>query len=115
MKDQNKKLKLTSNNSQLISNLEQEREELLKDLRLAESNSNEKKDESKTETLEQLLESKDRREAEIKAEKDRAKELDFKLNDWERKLRTKRREIGGSNAGAFFTAHSKKQEKVFQS
>ena len=94
--------------------MEQEREELLKDLRLAESNSNEKKDESKTETLEQLLESKDRREAEIKAEKDRAKELDFKLNEWERKLRSKRREIGGSNAGAYFTAHSKKQEKVFE-
>ena len=40
----------------------------MKDLRLAESKTNEKKDENKTETLGTLLENKDRREKEIKDE-----------------------------------------------
>lgn len=44
--------------SQLINNLEAEKEELNKDLRLAESKTNEKKDEFKTEALGQLLEHK---------------------------------------------------------
>lgn len=42
--------------SQLIKNLEAEREELLKDLKIAESKTNEKKDLSKTITLENLIE-----------------------------------------------------------
>ena len=86
----------------------------MKDLRLAESKTNEIKDENKTEKLGTLLENKDKREKEIKDEKERGKDLDFKLQDWERKIRGKRKEIGGSNAGANFAAQSKKQEKVFE-
>ncbi len=44
--------------SQLIKNLEAEKEELKKNLNLAESKTNNIKDEQKTETLESLLESK---------------------------------------------------------
>ncbi len=44
--------------SQLIKNLESEREDLQKDLKLAESKSNEKRDEEKTEKLGTLLEDK---------------------------------------------------------
>ncbi len=91
-----------------------EKEELMKDLKLAESKTNEKKDELKTEALGQLLDSKDKREKEIKEEKDRTKDLDYKLQDWERKIRAKRKEVGGTNAGANFAAHSKKQEKIFE-
>lgn len=98
----------------MIKNLESEKDELTKDLRLAESRSNEKKDDQRTEVLGQLLESKDKREKEIKDEKDKTKELDIKIQEWEKKIRTKRREIGGSNAGSNFVAHSKKQEKVLE-
>ena len=100
--------------SQLIKNLETEKSELNKDLSLAESKSNEVKDENKVATLETLLEAKDRREREIREERDKGKDFDVKLQEWERKIKLKRREVGGANAGANFTAHSKKQEKVFE-
>lgn len=100
--------------NQLIKNLESEKDELKKNLNLAESKTNNIKDESKTETLESLLEAKDKREAEIKDEKEKGKELDLKLREWEKKLKIKRKEVGGANAGANFAAHSKKQEKIFE-
>lgn len=40
--------------------------------------------------------------------------MDEKLKEWEKKIRGKRREVGGTNAGSNFAAHSKKQEKVFE-
>lgn len=100
--------------NQLIKNLESEKSELNKNLNLAESKTNEVKDETKIGKLETLLEAKDRREREIKEERERGKDLDVKLQEWERKIKLKRREVGGANAGANFTAHSKKQEKVFE-
>lgn len=106
-----KKIRLQN---QLINNLEAEKEELNKDLNLAESKTNEKKDVSKTETLEKLLELKDLREKEIKDEKDRGKEIEFKIQEWEKKIRNKRREVGGTNAGAAFVTHSKKKEKTLE-
>ncbi len=75
---------------------------------------NEVKDDMKIGKLETLLEAKDRREREIREERERGKDLDVKLQEWERKIKLKRREVGGANAGANFTAHSKKQEKVFE-
>ncbi len=83
-------------------------------MRLAESKSNEKRDETKTEVLGELLEDKDAIQSEIKQAKDLGKELDAKILEWEKKLRHKRKDIGGANAGAQFAAHSKKQEKVFE-
>lgn len=56
----------------------------------------------------------DRVERDIKEEKEHGKELDAKIQEWERKLRTKRREVGGTNAGSNFSAQSKKQEKVLE-
>lgn len=106
-----KKIRLQN---QLIKNLEAEKEELNKNLNLAQSKTNEIKDEAKTVVLGQLLENKDRREKEIQDEKDRNKDLDAKIHEWERKIKLKRREIGGENAGANFAAHSKKKEKVFE-
>ena len=100
--------------SQLIKNLESEKLELNKNLHLAESKTNEVKDDTKINKLETLLECKDRREKEIRDERDRGKDFDVKLHEWERKIKLKRREIGGANAGANFTAHSKKQEKIFE-
>lgn len=106
-----KKIRLQN---QLIKNLEAEKEELNKDLNLAESKTNEKKDVNKTETLEKLLELKDIREKEIRDEKDRGKEIEVKIQEWEKKIRNKRREVGGTNAGAAFVAHSKKKEKTLE-
>lgn len=106
-----KKIRLQN---QLIKNLELEKEELNKDLNLAQSRTNGKKNENKTEALGMWLENKDKREQEIRDEKQRTKDLDFKLHDWEKKIKSKRKEIGGANAGANFAAHSKKQEKVFE-
>jgi NurA-like 5'-3' nuclease len=56
----------------------------------------------------------DKVEKEIKDEKEHGKELDTKLQEWEKKLRNKRREVGGTNAGSNFNAQSKKQEKVLE-
>lgn len=53
-------------------------------------------------------------EREIKQEKESGKELDSKIQEWEKKLRNKRREIGGTNAGSNFQANAKKQEKVLE-
>jgi coiled-coil domain-containing protein 63/114 len=106
-----KKIRLQN---QLIKHLESEKDELKKDLRLAESKTNERRDEAKADNLEQLLYNSDSRDQEIKDEKEKGKELEAKLHEWEKKIRQKRRETGGSNAGASFTAHSKKQEKVFE-
>lgn len=50
----------------------------------------------------------------MKEEKEKSKELDAKIREWEKKLRNKRREVGGSNAGSNFAGHSKKQEKVLE-
>lgn len=100
--------------NQLIKNLEAEKLELNKNLNLAESKTNEVKDDTKISKLETLLECKDRREREIREERDKGKDFDVKLQEWERKIKLKRREIGGSNAGSNFTAHSKKQEKIFE-
>ncbi len=72
------------------------------------------KDEQKVSVLETLLEAKDRREREIREEREKGKDFDVKVQEWERKIKLKRREVGGANAGANFTAHSKKQEKVFE-
>ena len=62
-----KKIRLQN---QLIKNLEAEKEDLNKNLNLAQSKTNEIKDEAKTVVLGQLLESKDRREKEIQDEKE---------------------------------------------
>jgi 2',3'-cyclic-nucleotide 2'-phosphodiesterase (5'-nucleotidase family) len=56
----------------------------------------------------------DKTDREIKEEKEKSKELDAKIQEWEKKLRNKRREVGGSNAGSNFNAHAKKQEKVLE-
>lgn len=61
-----------------------------------------------------LFRIKDELEKEIKDEKERGKDLDLKLKEWERKIRNKRREVGGSNAGSNFSTSAKKQEKVFE-
>lgn len=98
----------------MIKNLENEREDLLKDLRLAESKTNEKRDEDRTDKLGNLLEDKDQIQDEIREAKEEGRELDIKLLEWEKKIRNKRREVGGSNAGAQFAANSKKQEKVLE-
>ena len=57
-----KKIRLQN---QLIKNLEAEKEELNKNLNLAQSKTNEIKDEAKTVVLGQLLENKDRRDKEF--------------------------------------------------
>ena len=106
-----KKIRLQN---ELIKNLEVEKEDLNKNLNLAQSKINEKKDTMKTETLEKLLELKDLREKEIKDEKDRGKEIEVKIQEWEKKIRNKRREVGGTNAGAAFSVHSKKKEKTLE-
>lgn len=106
-----KKIRLQN---QLIKNLESEREELRKNLKLAESKTNMKKDENKTGKLSTLLSEKDQRKAEINEEKQKRIELDEKILEWEKKLRSTRRDVGGSNAGANFASHAKKREKVLE-
>ena len=56
----------------------------------------------------------DQIKAEINEEKQKKKELQEKILEWERKLRSTRRDVGGSNAGANFASHSKKREKVLE-
>lgn len=119
-------------NSKTLRQLTEEREELDKVFRLAESLENQKRDEEKTKKLTELIKTKgminshctsharircvlsDELQSEIQNEKTAAVDLDAKLREWEKKIRQKQTEIGGANAAITFNATVRKQERVLE-
>jgi chromosome segregation ATPase len=81
---------------------------------LAESLENQKRDEEKTKKLQELIETKDEIQDEIKNQREISTDLDTKLREWERKIRQKQTSIGGANAADTFNATVRKQERVLE-
>ncbi len=81
---------------------------------MAESLENQKRDEEKTKKLQELIETKDEIQDEIKNQREISTDLDTKLREWERKIRQKQTSIGGANAADTFNATVRKQERVLE-
>merc|ERR1712226_341393 len=79
-----------------IQLLEKEKEEHLKNLKLAESDQNLSKDQKKQEELRQLVEERDEIEGEIEALVQEERQMDADLKRAERELREKVKESGGA-------------------
>lgn len=92
--------------------LEGEKQELLKELRLAESRSNQTKDEDNTDTLVTLLEAKDKTEEEMKEEDEMQKELDAKIREWEKKIKLQHKNMGGVHMSSQHTTQIQKTQRV---
>ncbi|XP_063724030.1 coiled-coil domain-containing protein 63-like [Symsagittifera roscoffensis] len=83
-----------------IKLLEAEREEHLKNLKLAESDQNQSRDQKKSEELRQLVEERDETEDEIKQQADEEKQLDAELKRAEKELREKLKASGGASGSS---------------
>jgi len=78
-----------------IRQQEKEREELLKDLRLIESRSNQNKDEFNIENLGELGREKHDVKSLISDEHKKQEELDAEIREWEKKIRNQHKNMGG--------------------
>ncbi|RUS82977.1 hypothetical protein EGW08_009262 [Elysia chlorotica] len=97
-----------------MKQLESEKEELLKELRLAESRTNQVRDEEHTDTLVTLLEAKDRNEEEMKEEDEMQKELDAKIREWEKKIKEQHKNMGGVHMSSQHTTQMQKTQRVLE-
>jgi len=95
-----------------MKQLEGEKQELLKELRLAESRSNQTKDEDNTDTLVTLLEAKDKTEEEMKEEDELQQELDAKIKEWSKKIKNQHKNMGGVHMSAQHTTQMEKTKRV---
>nr|KAG5696204.1 hypothetical protein BaRGS_021689 [Batillaria attramentaria] len=97
-----------------IAMLEAEKQELLKELRLAESRSNQTRDEEHTDTLVTLLEAKDEHEKDIEESKKEQKELDAKIREWEQKIKDQQKNMGGVHMSSQHTSQTQKTIRVLE-
>ncbi|XP_013397891.1 coiled-coil domain-containing protein 63-like [Lingula anatina] len=97
-----------------MEQLESEKQEILKELRLAESRANQIVDDDNTDMLQGLLEAKDEKVAEIGQEKQLHDELDAKIKEWERKIHAQHKNMGGVHMSALHTAKVHKQTRVLE-
>lgn len=94
--------------------LKKEQEELLKDLKISESRSNQYRDQDSQEKLQALLEQKEELDNEIATEKQIIAELDKEIKSWERKLSDQRKQVRGSSGSATQNAQAQKNVKVME-
>ncbi|CAL1535497.1 unnamed protein product [Lymnaea stagnalis] len=99
---------------QEMKQLESEKQELLKELRLAESRTNQIKDEQHTDTLVTLLEAKDKNDEEMKAEDEKQRELDAEIKKWEKKVKEQQKNMGGSNMSSQHNTQMNKTQLVLE-
>lgn len=97
-----------------IENLRSERNDLVKNLNLAESKFNQDKDKSNTNDLQRLLDEKDACEQEILEEKEVQKALDEEIKIWEKKVSDQRVSMGGSQATSSFSQRTQKRMSVLE-
>ncbi|BFZ23745.1 hypothetical protein BsWGS_26784 [Bradybaena similaris] len=91
-----------------------EKKELLDQLTLAESRSNQVKDEGNKDALVTLLETKDKNEEAMREQEEMQKELDAKIKEWERKIKEHHKNVGGAQAGSKHTTQSQKTHRVLE-
>ncbi|CAG5135520.1 unnamed protein product [Candidula unifasciata] len=99
---------------QEIKLLVAEKSELLKELKLAESRSNQIKDEGNKEALVTLLETKDKHEEAMKEQEEMQKELDAKIREWERKIKEHHKNVGGAQTGTKHTTQAQNTQRVLE-
>ncbi|XP_076452028.1 outer dynein arm-docking complex subunit 1-like [Babylonia areolata] len=97
-----------------ISQLEREKQEFLKELRLAESRTNQMMDEDHTDTLVTLLEAKDEHEKDIDEAKQEQQDLDEKIREWEMKIKEQHKNMGGVHMSAQHTTQTLKTIRVLE-
>lgn len=97
-----------------MSMLEAEKQELLKELRLAESRTNQIRDEEHTDTLVTLLEAKDEHEKDIEMSKQEQTDLDSKIKEWEAKIKDQHKNMGGVHMSSQHTTQTQKTIRVLE-
>ncbi|XP_072282742.1 outer dynein arm-docking complex subunit 1 [Pyxicephalus adspersus] len=97
-----------------INALKKEQEELLKDLKISESRSNQYRDLDSQEKLHTLLEQKEELDEQIATEKQIISELEQEIKSWERKLSDQRKQVRGSSGSANQNAQTQKNVKVME-
>ncbi|XP_078335356.1 coiled-coil domain-containing protein 63-like isoform X2 [Crassostrea virginica] len=97
-----------------VAQLEAEKQELLKELRLAESRYNQNLDETNTDTLVVLAEAKEDYDTEINEEKQMHTELDAKIREWEKKIRNQHKNMGGVHMSSQHTVQTQKTIRTLE-
>ncbi|XP_069803742.1 outer dynein arm-docking complex subunit 1 isoform X1 [Dendropsophus ebraccatus] len=94
--------------------LERERDELLKDLRISESRRNQSRDQDHQEKLQGLLEQKDELHEQLISEKQTIADLDQEIKSWEKKISDQRKQVRGSSGSAKQNTQTQKNVKVME-
>ncbi|XP_077998326.1 coiled-coil domain-containing protein 63-like [Glandiceps talaboti] len=97
-----------------IKKLDSEKQELLKDLQLSDSNTNVSKDDNNVQRLQNLCEERDDYEKKINEEKEKQKELDSQMTGTERDLKKQHKQMGGVHASAAHTKQTMKNIHVLE-
>ncbi|XP_063293205.1 outer dynein arm-docking complex subunit 1 isoform X2 [Pelobates fuscus] len=98
-----------------IQTLKKEREELLKNLKISESRSNQTRDMESQETLHSLLEQKDELEEQLALEKQTINNLEQEIRSWEKKLsKQKKQEVVSSGSTIQQKTQAQKHVKVME-
>ncbi|XP_075045919.1 outer dynein arm-docking complex subunit 1 isoform X2 [Mixophyes fleayi] len=97
-----------------MSALEKERDELLKNLKISESRSNQSRDQNSQGKLHSLLEQKDELDEQLALEKQTITDLEQEIKTWEKKLSGQRKQVRGSSGSAKQNAQSQKNVKVLE-
>ncbi|KAF6036165.1 CCDC114 [Bugula neritina] len=97
-----------------INQLEAEKKELHKDLRLAESRSNQVADESNAEKLKDIVESRDEKDREIDEERNIIEKLTAEQKEWEKKIKDQHKMMGGVHMSASHTAKTQKEIRTLE-
>lgn len=97
-----------------IGQLESEKQELLKELRLAESRSNQDKDDVNTDTLVTLSEVKEENENDIEEEKKMHIELDAQVREWEKRIKGQHKNMGGVHMSSQHTVQMQKTLRTLE-
>ncbi|XP_063798843.1 outer dynein arm-docking complex subunit 1 isoform X3 [Pseudophryne corroboree] len=94
--------------------LEKERDELLKNLRISESRSNQSRDQNSQGKLHSLLEQKDELDEQLALEKQTISDLEQEIKSWEKKNSDQRKQVRASSGSAKQNVQSQKNVKVME-
>ncbi|KAM4651690.1 outer dynein arm-docking complex subunit 1 isoform 1-T2 [Discoglossus pictus] len=97
-----------------MQSLEKEREELLKNLDISESRSNQARDQGSRKKLNYLLEQQDELEEQLSAEKQNITSLEHEIKTWEKKLYEQKKQERASSSTIQKNTQAQKNTKVLE-
>ncbi|KAM4704002.1 outer dynein arm-docking complex subunit 1 [Rhinophrynus dorsalis] len=97
-----------------IQSLEKEREELLKNLKVSESRSNQARDQGSRQKLNSLLGQQDELDEQIAMEKQTISDLDQEIKSWERKMYERKKQVRVSSGAVQQNVQAQKSVKVME-